>query len=171
VTTAMKHRIRFRDERGANLVEFAFVLPILVMLVFGIAEFGFAFNNYISLRNGVREGARQAVVASFGTDTTCGSTETQRLICLTKSRIGLPTTNTRVKVAIPSGYAVGNSVIVCAQYPLNSVTKLFQPFIGNKVLKAKTEMRIEQLSSDASGNRFAAGEEAALPNGDWTWCS
>ena len=168
--------MRLRDERGANLVEFALVLPILTLLIFGIAEFGFAFNNYISLRNGVREGARQAVVANFGTNNSCtvtgygGTGDTRSLVCLTKSRIGLDDSKTRVKVYFPSSYAVGNSVIVCAEYPVNSVTKLFQPFLSNKVLRAKTEMRIEQTAPVTSDFGTAASETSQSSSSPWSGC-
>ena len=49
---------RRRDDRGAAVVEFALVLPILVLFVFGIIEFGRAYNARIELTSAVREGAR-----------------------------------------------------------------------------------------------------------------
>jgi Flp pilus assembly protein TadG len=49
-----------RGERGANLVEFALVLPLLVLLLAGVADFGRAFNNYMIITNASREGARYA---------------------------------------------------------------------------------------------------------------
>lgn len=47
-----------RDQRGAAVVEFALILPVLVMLVFGIIQFGRAYNTTISLTAAAREGAR-----------------------------------------------------------------------------------------------------------------
>jgi len=47
-----------RSERGAAAVEFALVLPILVMLLFGIIQFGMAFNQKQGLHAAAREGAR-----------------------------------------------------------------------------------------------------------------
>jgi Flp pilus assembly protein TadG len=47
-----------RDERGAAVVEFALILPILVLFVFGIIEFGRAYSARIQLTAAVREGAR-----------------------------------------------------------------------------------------------------------------
>ena len=46
------------DDRGATLVELALVLPILVLLVFGIVEFGRAYNAQVTLTHAAREGAR-----------------------------------------------------------------------------------------------------------------
>ena len=47
-----------RNDSGAAAVEFALVLPILCMLLFGIISFGFAMSDKIALVNAVREGAR-----------------------------------------------------------------------------------------------------------------
>ncbi|MGH9157333.1 MAG: TadE/TadG family type IV pilus assembly protein [Acidimicrobiales bacterium] len=47
-----------RDQRGAAMVEFALVLPLLVMLVFGIIEFGRGYNAKITVTAAAREGAR-----------------------------------------------------------------------------------------------------------------
>ena len=49
-----------RDERGANLVEMALVMVLLLLLLLGVADFGRAFNNYIIITNASREGARYA---------------------------------------------------------------------------------------------------------------
>ena len=45
------------------MVEFAMVLPILLMLVFGIIQFGITFNHSLTLTDAVRVGARQAAVS------------------------------------------------------------------------------------------------------------
>src|SRR3954452_14808871 len=47
-----------RDERGASAVEFAFIVPLLLMLVLGIAEFGHAFQVQGTLSAAAREGVR-----------------------------------------------------------------------------------------------------------------
>ena len=49
-----------RSERGANLVEFALVLPLLVLILAGMADIGRAFNSYMVITNAAREGARAA---------------------------------------------------------------------------------------------------------------
>jgi hypothetical protein len=45
-------------DRGAAAVEFALVLPILMLLVFGMVDFGRAYNARITLSNAAREGVR-----------------------------------------------------------------------------------------------------------------
>ena len=50
------------DDRGAAAVEMALVLPILLVLVFGIIDFGFLFNAQVSLTQATREGVRLGAV-------------------------------------------------------------------------------------------------------------
>jgi Flp pilus assembly protein TadG len=51
-----------RSERGAAAVEFALILPLLVILVFGIVEFSIAYNHKQGLQAAAREGARLAAL-------------------------------------------------------------------------------------------------------------
>ena len=51
-------RNRLRDERGATAVEFAFIVPLLLILVLGIVEFGHAFQVQGTLSAAAREGVR-----------------------------------------------------------------------------------------------------------------
>lgn len=57
---------RWRRDDGAQLVEFAMVLPLLLLVVLGIAEFGIVFQRYEVLTNAAREGARIAVLPGYG---------------------------------------------------------------------------------------------------------
>ena len=52
-------------ERGAELIEFAIVTPLLLLLVFGIANFGLLFQRYEVLTNAAREGARVAALPGY----------------------------------------------------------------------------------------------------------
>ena len=49
-------------ERGAAMVEFAVILPVLIVLVFGIIHFAIAFNRVQGLHAAAREGARTASI-------------------------------------------------------------------------------------------------------------
>jgi Flp pilus assembly pilin Flp len=53
-----------RDQRGSPAVEFAMIAPILILLVLGIVQFGFAFFTYNEMMNGAREGARRMAVGA-----------------------------------------------------------------------------------------------------------
>ncbi len=55
-----------RSERGAAMVEMALVMPLLLMLVFGIIEFGLAFQSRLTIGNATQSSAR--VGSAMGTD-------------------------------------------------------------------------------------------------------
>jgi len=152
-----------------------------MLLVFGVIEFGLAYSNKIAVRQGVREAARQGAVGNFGPAVTAachltgatGSTQIKNLMCLTKSEIGIDNTKTRVKVlsgssdfAAPGTFAHTDSIVVCAQTPLDSVSGMFAPFLGGKVLQSKTSIRIEVSDLVETG-----GEETPPVGGDWSWCT
>ena len=52
------------SERSQSMVEFVLVLPIFLVLVMGIIDFGMGFGAYVQLKNAAREGARYAVVGN-----------------------------------------------------------------------------------------------------------
>jgi Flp pilus assembly protein TadG len=56
--------LRSRDD-GAELIEMAIVLPLLLLLVMGIVDFGFLFQRYVVLTNAAAEGARVASLPGY----------------------------------------------------------------------------------------------------------
>ncbi len=148
------------------MVEFAFVLPILILLICGIIDFGTTYSDYQGLRSGVRDGTRDSVVTNYGTNTSCNATPApaagnvaHNIICHVKDRAGLGT-GIRVGVWAPGGWVIGASLRVCAQTFATSTTGVTAPFLNGKVITSKVEMRIEQALS--SGVTFAAAQENAL---------
>jgi Flp pilus assembly protein TadG len=67
-------RALLRRDEGSAAVEFAIVLPVLLLVLFGIVDFGRAFWTYNVAVSALREGGRAAAVAGL-TGTTCPSTE------------------------------------------------------------------------------------------------
>lgn len=63
----LRQRLR-NDRKGATAAEFALMIPIFVMLMFGIVQVGILFFNYTSLQNAVGEGAREATLFPRRTD-------------------------------------------------------------------------------------------------------
>ena len=55
-----KHVRRISNQRGANLIEMAMVMFLLLLLLGGVIDFGRAFHHYIVITNAAREGARYA---------------------------------------------------------------------------------------------------------------
>jgi Flp pilus assembly protein TadG len=180
-------RLRKREE-GASLVEFALIAPILFLILFGIIDFGFIYNDFLSLRQGVRDGARVGAVANFGTNTGCSasantsvtpgtgaaaSTEAQQLICTTRDKIGLDQSKTRVAVTLagPQGaacpstgtcYSDGAELVVCAMYPATSRSGFLKPFLGNGVVTTRVAIRVEQTGQETG---TAASDDLGVPSG------
>src|SRR5688572_14854786 len=64
----MKMRAKLRREEGAAAVEFALIVGLLAILVFGLLEYGLAFWQVQNLRASAREGARVAAVRGSSGD-------------------------------------------------------------------------------------------------------
>ena len=67
-----RHSRRSSRDVGQSLVEFAMVLPILAILVFGIIDFGMGLRAYITVAQATREGARYASVGNAAGTFTSG---------------------------------------------------------------------------------------------------
>jgi Flp pilus assembly protein TadG len=58
-------RPRWHGERGAELIEMVVVLPLLMLVLFGIIDFGFMFQRYVVLTNAAMEGARVGILPGY----------------------------------------------------------------------------------------------------------
>lgn len=109
------HKISPRLERadGQAFVEFAIVLPFLVMLILGICQFGLAFHNYLSITDATRVGARAAVVKR--TTGACDAARTA--IQNTVSARQWSTISSQITCITPDGTDSGDPVKVTVKYP------------------------------------------------------
>jgi Flp pilus assembly protein TadG len=57
------NRKRLAGERGQAMTEFAIVLPVFLVLIFGIIQFGIVWKNYVTLTDAARAGARRGTVS------------------------------------------------------------------------------------------------------------
>ena len=92
------------------MTEFALVLPLLALLLFGVIQFGIAFNNYITLTDAVRAGARKGAVARHLSDPE-GSVDTAVRASATDLK------SSDLIVEVESTWEVGEDVRVSASYP------------------------------------------------------
>ncbi len=115
------------DEKGASAVELALVLPILIMILFGIFQFGLVFNSYLAVTHAAREGARLASVDKYSE-----SAVIER---------ATPVTPTSVTINYPEGKLEGRPVTVT----VNDDFSLEIPFFGttNIPLSGSATMRME----------------------------
>jgi Flp pilus assembly protein TadG len=99
---------RHADERGTALVEFALVLPLVLMLAFGIVTSGLVYNHKIDLTHAAREGARYGATLSqlqcSGSPNPCGtSTWAQVVQSVVVQRAFGDVTAAQVCVALVTG--------------------------------------------------------------------
>jgi len=140
---------RRRGERGSQLIEFALVFPMLLLVMLGIIDFGLLFQRYEVLTNAAREGARVAVLPGYG------AADVQNRVAQYLTAGGLTGTVT-VPTPVTTTSNIGGSCMtlttVTANYPH---TFLFLgPIVGlmggsgfvNKTLSATATMRNEVTS-------------------------
>ncbi|MEE8347820.1 MAG: TadE/TadG family type IV pilus assembly protein [Dehalococcoidia bacterium] len=131
-----------RGERGQALVEFALLVPIFLMLLFAIVDFGMGFHSWITVTNSAREGARLGAVSASADDIEIRVRETATLIN--------EDTNMDVFVTNAEGPA-GQSVTVKVDYRYDLITPLASlvAFISGDIigptleLSSTAEMRLE----------------------------
>jgi Flp pilus assembly protein TadG len=105
------HRLR-HDEKGQTATELALVLPVFCVLLFGVIQFGILYNNYITLTDAARAGARKAAVSRQEGDP-AGATEAK----VRAAAEGLNQDELEVTVSTVGGWEHGADVKVTASYP------------------------------------------------------
>jgi Flp pilus assembly protein TadG len=94
------------------MAEMAVVLPVLLFVILGIAQLGIVFNNYMTLTDAVREGARTAAVSRHYDDR-----EARTIAKVRASAANLDTSSTVLKISVVSTWQHGDDVTVRAEYP------------------------------------------------------
>ncbi|MFQ6016325.1 MAG: TadE/TadG family type IV pilus assembly protein [Anaerolineae bacterium] len=119
-------------EKGQTLIEFALIVPVLVLIVFGILEFGRAFYAYSAIANSAREGARYGVVAP---DDTTGI----KNAAISKA-VAVSLTESDITISYPDGSSSsGNRIRVDVSYLFDSAVL----FIPDFTMTAAATMYIE----------------------------
>ena len=135
---------RWTSERGAELIEFAIVLPILVFVIAGIVDFGMMFRTYEAVTNAAREGARVGVLPGYA------AVDVQSRVdaYLTASGLsGAHTTNVvDVAVATTAGTFTARAVTLNYTYTfaiIGAAAPYFGGSFGSITLNAQSVMRTE----------------------------
>ncbi|MDX6450216.1 MAG: hypothetical protein QOH16_265 [Gaiellaceae bacterium] len=105
-------RLSLRSEDGQAATEFALVLPILAALLLAIAQFGILFNNYITLTDATRIGARKAAISRF-----VGDSGAAAVTAVKAAATNLNSSDLQVTVTSPNWDVPGSDVTVTASYP------------------------------------------------------
>jgi Flp pilus assembly protein TadG len=123
-----------RDQKGQAMTEFAVALPVVALVLFAILQFGIAFNNYLTLTDAVRRGAR---VAAVSRQTGTGSSDTVAAVKQAASDLN----QSKLAVTVNSGWQPGDDVVVSATYPYS--ISLFGLVVKSGNLKSTTTERVE----------------------------
>jgi Flp pilus assembly protein TadG len=120
------------------MVEFTLVLPVLAILLFGVIQFGVAFNNYLAVTDAVRAGSRQAAVSRFLPD----SQRVPKVESKVRSSAdNLNQSKLKVFVTASSNWEPGSDVTVRATYPFS--ISLLGVIVKSGTLSSKTTERVE----------------------------
>ncbi|MDA1251585.1 MAG: TadE/TadG family type IV pilus assembly protein [Planctomycetota bacterium] len=142
--------IRKRDRRGAAVVEMAMVLPIFVMVVLGIVEFGRAMMVGQMVTNAAREATRLAIV-----DGSSNSSVTAWVESFLNDTLGVNASDVNVVITVDP--APGNDdpldkiedaqardlVTIKVDVPFDKVSYIPGDYLSGKKLKAQSAMRHE----------------------------
>ena len=137
---------RFRSERGAELIEFALVFPLLLLVTLGIIDFGLMLQRYEVLTNAAREGARVSVLPGYNAPDVIARVNQY----LQATSLSAVTVNT--SVGAPQTVAVGPSCIkvipVTVSYVhqyafVGGIMSYFGSTLTSKTLTATSSMRSE----------------------------
>jgi Flp pilus assembly protein TadG len=131
-----------RHQAGQSLVETALVLPILLLILMGIFDFGRAVFAFNAVSNSAREAARLAIV----NQNTAGVVDEGK-----HAAIGLDPDTIDVTFTVPDcgTVLVGCTAQVTVEHDWTALTPIIGSFIGPIQLSSTTEMRVERAFSAA----------------------
>ena len=125
-----------KNNSGQSMVEFALILPILLLLIMGIIEFSFIFTNYLAMSNASREAARSISLGS--TDTVAEQRIYDVASILEKSRLSIDID------PIGGNRTQGDMVTVSLEYDYNFLTPIINGLLGEAFkLQTSATMRVE----------------------------
>ena len=131
-----------KDEEGQSMVEFALILPIFLLILCGIIDFGWMFYNQLALNNICREGARYAVVNTAPDHTT--DEILRHIDNYIDSTYALGELDVEVKYTTPTN-PVGGDVSVSVKEDFSYLTPIISTVTGkqSRPLTAEVIMRVE----------------------------
>ncbi len=153
MTIKRPKRFLRKGEKGQSLAEFVLVLPIFLILVFAIIDFGLGFHAWLTVTNSAREGARLGAVRApaFGVCDYDPSTKATNIKCrVYETADSLDKAKLNVLVTGDQG-TPGSSVVVQVDYdydlitPLDSMLGLISGGRVGPTIKftSKADMRLE----------------------------
>ncbi len=121
--------MRARNDRGAVAVEMALLLPVLILMLLGIMEFGRAYNAQITLTHAAREGVRVMAITDVQADARAAARTAMSALKTTGTNptFTFTTSPTATSPATCNG-SVNRQVTMTISYTLETLTGLAGPF-------------------------------------------
>ena len=119
------------------MVEFAIIVPILLVVLLGIMQLGVLYNNWVTLTDAARAGARKGAVCRSG----CSPDASTATINAVKSSVGTDLNQSKLTVTVTSSWTQGADVTVEAKYPYS--INIMGVVVASGNLDAKTTERVE----------------------------
>ncbi len=144
-------RIRNRD-KGASLVEFAILMPFLLLLVLGIVEFGFLLGESNEIKHATREGARYAAVSNPDRDGGgIGNSDVVDAVC---DALDLNSKTFGITIVAPSGTdRLDDATITVTETGVTSLSGA--PLISSLIPSTLSNSATFRLEQDALWTPFA----------------
>jgi Flp pilus assembly protein TadG len=127
---------RSRRSRGQAMVEFTLILPMLLLLILGIYQFGQTYADYIQVTNAARDGGRKALVSRSDASGVADVVTTAK-----NSTWWLNKNQIAVTVSPGQPWTTGQNVTVTVTYPYN--INLLGFVVASGTLKSTTTVRME----------------------------
>jgi Flp pilus assembly protein TadG len=129
-------RRRDRRTRGQSMVEFTLILPVLMLMIFGIYQFGQTYSDYIQVTNAARTGGRKALVSRSDVNGVADA-----IAAAKGATWWLDTSKMNVTVSPGQPWTTGQTVTVTVTYPYT--ISLLGFVAGSGTLKSATTVRVE----------------------------
>ena len=141
----MRRKIEISNQSGAALVEFAIVLPLLLVLIFGMIEFSVMLYDKAMITNASREGARTGIVYSYPTPISTAEITQTVDDYLQGHLISFGSSSTPNVAVSGECAATGDPLTVTVTYNYNWLVlpNFIQTLSGLMTLEAQTTMRCE----------------------------
>ncbi len=147
-----------QDSKGQGLVEFALILPILLLVMLGTIEFGYVFTVYSGMFNATREGTRYGAVSPKDLSGIDASART-KIILVDPSAVSFavmydkgPGTSTFTD---PGQVQIGDRVVLSITYDLPTITPVIQPIVSSLPIQTQAARTVvslgDLLDSDGDG--------------------
>lgn len=141
-----------KKQKGQGLVEFALMLPILLLVILGTIEFGRIFLIYATVSNGAREGSRYGMVNPADTGGIIERVNRTMVMTLPENltiAVSYDTGPNGYEYTDPSNVKVGDRVIVRVQYRIFALTPIFDPFLPDDFMVDVRNARTIQSLKEA----------------------